>query len=107
MSVVIRPQAEAEIAEAYDYYEAVSEGLGAAFLLAVEACLNGIERSPEMYAVIYKDIRRGLLRRFPYGIFYLIEQGEIVVLACPCTPRSEAVAAPRIIGLCCQSIYKL
>jgi plasmid stabilization system protein ParE len=82
MNVVIRPAAEAEIAEAYDYYEAVSEGLGAAFLLAVEACLDGIERSPEMYAVIYKDARRGLMRRFPYGIFYLIEQEEIVVLAC-------------------------
>jgi plasmid stabilization system protein ParE len=82
MNLIIRPEAEAEIADAYDYYEAVSEGLGAAFLLAVEACLNGIERSPEMYAVIYKDVRRGLLRRFPYSIFYLVEQEAIVVLAC-------------------------
>jgi toxin ParE1/3/4 len=73
MNLVIRPEAEAEIAEAYDYYEAVSEGLGSAFLLAVEACLDSIQRSPEMYAAFYKDIRRGLLRRFPYGIFYLVE----------------------------------
>src|SRR5262249_14798736 len=51
MNVVIRPEAEADIAEAYDYYQTVSEGLGAAFLLAVEACFDGIERSPEMYAV--------------------------------------------------------
>lgn len=82
MNVIIRPEAEAEIAEAYDYYETVSQGLGAAFLLAVEACLDGIERSPEMYAAIYKDVRRGLLRRFPYGIFYLVEREDIVVLAC-------------------------
>jgi plasmid stabilization system protein ParE len=82
MKIVIRPETEAEITEAYHYYEAVSEGLGGAFLLAVEACLDGIERSPTMYAAIYKDVRRGLLRRFPYGIFYIVEQEAIVVLAC-------------------------
>ena len=36
MNIVIRSEAEAEIAEAYDYYEMVTKGLGAAFLLAVE-----------------------------------------------------------------------
>ena len=35
-----------------------------------------------MYAVLYKDIRRGLLRRFPDGIFYFVEQEQIVILAC-------------------------
>jgi len=54
MKVLIRPEAEAEITEAHDYYEAVSEGLGAAFLLAVEACLSSIQRSPEMYVAIHK-----------------------------------------------------
>jgi len=60
----------------------VSNGLGAAFLLAVEACIDGIQRSPEMYAVVYKEVRRGLLRRFPYGIFYIVEADQIIVLAC-------------------------
>jgi toxin ParE1/3/4 len=32
--------------------------------------------------VLYKDIRRALLRRFPYGIFYLVEPEQIVILAC-------------------------
>jgi len=32
--------------------------------------------------VLYKDIRRGLPRRFPYCIFYLVEQEQIVILAC-------------------------
>ena len=82
MNLVIRPEAEAEIVAAYDYYETVAKGLGATFLLAVEACLDGIQHSPEMYAVLHKDIRRGLLRRFPYGIFYLAEQEQIVILAC-------------------------
>ena len=82
MKLVIRPEAEAEISEAYDYYETLTQGLGAAFLLAVEACLDGIQRSPEIYPVLYKDIRRALLRRFPYGIFYLVEPEQIVILAC-------------------------
>ncbi len=82
MNIVIQLEAQVEIAEAYNYYESVSNGLGAAFLLAVEACIDGIQRSPEMYAVVYKEVRRGLLRRFPYGIFYIVEADQIIVLAC-------------------------
>jgi toxin ParE1/3/4 len=82
MNVVIQPEAQIEIAEAYDYYESVSNGLGSAFLLAVEACIDGIQRSPEMYTVVYREVRRGLLRRFPYGIFYIVEVDQIVVPAC-------------------------
>ena len=82
MNLVIPPEAEAEIVAAYDYYEMVTKGLGNAFLLAVEACFDGIQRAVEMYAVLHKDIRRGLLRRFPYGIFYLVEPEQIVILAC-------------------------
>jgi plasmid stabilization system protein ParE len=82
MNVLIRPEAEAEIAEAYVYYEAAAEGLGAAFLRAVEACLAAIERSPEQYVVVHQQVRRALLRRFPYAVFYIVEPDQVVVLAC-------------------------
>jgi hypothetical protein len=36
----------------------------------VDACIQAICRNPEMHAVIYKDYRRGLVRRFPYSVFY-------------------------------------
>jgi len=82
MTLLIRPEAEAEIAEAFDYYAAAAEGLGDSFLRAVEACLAAIERSPAQYALAHKNVRRALLRRFPYSVFYVVEQEQIVVLAC-------------------------
>ncbi len=78
----IQPEAQAEIIEAYQWYEDKAEGLGAEFVRAVDACLAAIERNPTAYALVHKQVRRALLRRFPYGIFYLVEGEAIVVLAC-------------------------
>jgi plasmid stabilization system protein ParE len=82
MTVRIRPEAEADFAAAYTYYEGAAEGLGGEFLRSVEATLAMIERNPHLYAMIHADVRRALLRRFPYGVFYVISDGEIVVLGC-------------------------
>jgi toxin ParE1/3/4 len=82
VTVSIRPEAEADIAAAYVYYEEASEGLGAEFLRAVEASLAIIERTPQLYAVVHREVRRALLWRFPYGIFYVIDGDTVVVLAC-------------------------
>lgn len=80
--VSIKPEAEAEIKEAYQWYESRAQGLGAEFVRAVDACLSSIERNPRSYAVIHDAIRRALLRRFPYGIFYFLDGQRIVVIAC-------------------------
>jgi plasmid stabilization system protein ParE len=82
MNIVVRPEAEAEFREAYNYYEARAEGLGNEFLRAVDASLAAIQRHPQMYAVVHNGVRRALLRRFPYGIFYVAEPETIVVIAC-------------------------
>lgn len=79
--VTIRPEAEADLADAFGWYEGCREGLGSEFLLSVEAALDSIQRFPQSYPVVHKQIRRALLRRFPYGVFYLAEDQAIVVLA--------------------------
>jgi plasmid stabilization system protein ParE len=81
-TISIRPEAEAEILEAYRYYEDKAEGLGTEFVRAVDACLAFIERNPRASTVVHKTVRRALLRRFPYGIFYQIDAEKIIVLAC-------------------------
>ncbi len=64
------PEFEQDLAEGYAWYEEQREGLGEEFLERVDACLEGILSHPEMYAVFHKPFRRGLLRQFPYAIFY-------------------------------------
>ncbi|NJR62126.1 MAG: type II toxin-antitoxin system RelE/ParE family toxin [Cyanobacteria bacterium CRU_2_1] len=81
-SLIIRPEAELDIQEAFEWYEAQTIGLGSEFVRAVDACLSNIGRNPLAYPCIHKQARRALLRRFPYGILYVFEQETISVIAC-------------------------
>lgn len=79
--VSIRPEAEAELADAFEWYEERVRGLGAEFLLSVDATVHMIVRNPYQFTKIRKEVRRALLHRFPYGVFYVVEADRIVVLA--------------------------
>jgi len=79
--LIVRPEAEVELAEAFDWYEQQVVGLGNRFLLSIDAAINSIRRDPLQYPIIYKDIRRALTRRFPYQVFFTIDNLQIVVIA--------------------------
>lgn len=81
-SVRIRPEAEADMHDAYHWYEEQAYGLGEEFLRAADAAIASIQRHPEAYPKVYESVRRAFLRKFPYGLFYVIEPDMIVVLAC-------------------------
>lgn len=77
--LIIAPEAHDDIAEAYDWYETQRQGLGDEFLNCVEACIDQIRRMPRLYAVVFKDYRRVLVRRFPYAVFYETDNGSVSV----------------------------
>jgi len=79
--ISISPEAESELAEAFDWYEEQFTGLGSEFLRSVDACFHAILRTPRIYPVVYKNLRRALLRRFPYQIFFLEANDRLEVLA--------------------------
>jgi plasmid stabilization system protein ParE len=81
-SLIIRPAAEIDIQDAFAWYEAQSPRLGSEFVRAVDVSLSGIGRNPLAYPFIRKPIRRVLMRRFPYGIFYVADQSAIAAIAC-------------------------
>ncbi len=81
LEILVRPEAEADLLEAYRWYEDKNPGLGKEFLDCVEAAMDLIERHPQLYQIVYKNIRRALVKRFPYGVFYITEKNRIVVLA--------------------------
>jgi len=80
--IIIRPEAAREVQGAFDWYEEKSEGLGHEFLRAADACLSGVKRNPLAFPIVYEQIHRALLRKFPYALFYVVEEERIVVLAC-------------------------
>jgi toxin ParE1/3/4 len=78
---VLRPAAEEELNEARAWYEARQRGLGEELVACVDAALEQSCFAPEMGARVHGQVRRVLIRRFPYGVFYVVEPGRIVVLA--------------------------
>ncbi len=80
--IIVRREAQLETQDAFRYYENKSDGLGFEFLRSLDASLQSVKRSPFAYQTIYKEARRVLLRKFPYALFYIVEENQIVVLAC-------------------------
>ena len=77
----VNPQAEEETQKAARWYEDESQGLGAAFLELVEQTLTAISENPLRFPLVYRDVRRALLRRFPYGVFFRVRPDRIRVLS--------------------------
>ena len=70
-----------EIGEAREWYELQSPGLGDEFLAAMELQLKRLEQAPLLYAEIIPRVRRALLPRFPFGLFYAVRGNLVHVLA--------------------------
>jgi plasmid stabilization system protein ParE len=65
-ALLIRPEAETDLAEAYRWYEDQKEGLGDKFLERVREQFDTIVAMPDIYAVVDRGVRRCKLKRFPY-----------------------------------------
>ena len=70
MRVVLHPEAEREYTAAAQYYEKQRPGLGADFIAAMDEAVADLLQFPHRWRVIEEDVRRGLLRRFPYVFYY-------------------------------------
>ena len=80
--LVFHREAEAELRAAVAYYEGQREGLGTEFQTEVEEATNRIARTPQAFP-LYGDqgLRKSLLKRFPYTIFYLELDDRIWIAA--------------------------
>ena len=81
MKYRFHPEAEAELNDAVDYYDACQEGLGLEFAREVHSAIENICDFPLAWAPLSQNTRRCLLRRFPYGVVYQLKAGEIVIIA--------------------------
>ena len=77
-----------EVGEAYEWYEAQSEGLGSEFELAFELQLKRLEQVPLLYTEVLPGVRRTLLPRFPYGVFFVVRKDLVHILAVIHTARN-------------------
>jgi len=78
-NLIISPEAEIDIQEAFEWYENQQPDLGLDFIEEVEKLIHRIEENPFMFRKVYKELRRGFINRFPYAVYFLIKQSRITI----------------------------
>lgn len=81
MRLVLRPVALAELEAARTWYDEQRTGLGSEFSNEADHAIGHIAEAPAAFPQLHGSIRRLLMRRFPYGIFYHYYGNEVVILA--------------------------
>lgn len=96
--VSILSDAEVDIDNAYIWYELRQINLGRKFYNIVEESVQFISNNPYCSKDIYKGIRRYLIKKFPYGIYYIAnsEKKEIRIIAVIHFKRSPRIIRKRI-----------
>jgi len=96
--LVLQPEAEADLNEAYRWYEDQRPGLGGEFIESVEAVFERIRQTLEFYAVAYREVRQTLVKRFPYVVCYVFQEDQADVVAVFHGHRDPTVWRSRVDG---------
>jgi hypothetical protein len=78
-SLVFLPEVAADIQDAFDWYQKISMGLGHEFLRVFFANTGELQWNPEINRKMFADFRRRLMSRFPYAIYYRLEEARIII----------------------------
>jgi plasmid stabilization system protein ParE len=93
--VQVRRAAELDLAAAQIWYETQRNGLAAEFHFEVSQVFARLTDTPLIYSVIYRDVRRAVVHRFPYLIWYRVLDEDVTVLACTHTRQHPNKAMSR------------
>ncbi len=81
MSFRLHPEAERELRKAVAYYEDIEPGLGYDFSVEVYSAIQRAVAYPRAWPLLDSEIRRALVRRFPYGVLYSEGEDRLLVVA--------------------------
>lgn len=94
LAIVVRPQAQAEIQTAYDWYEGASAGLGERFLLEVDSIFGRVSENPKSFPTAF-GFRRAVISKFPYCAYFRESSSQVVIVAMYHGRRDPAVLRQR------------
>ena len=89
-------EAEDDFDATFDWYERQRAGLGVDFASHVQAALDLIASVPESFPLRAENVRRALVQRFSYAVYFRPEDDQIVVLAIVHTSRDASVWQSRL-----------
>src|SRR4051794_16702813 len=88
--VIMRPQAEADVVETFGDLEFIRAGLGKRFLARLRETLEQIEWMPEMFGVLWENVRAVKVQKFRYIVYYVVLPDRVEILAVLHGSRDEA-----------------
>lgn len=91
LPVTFHRAASAEFIEASVWYENKQAGLARQFISEIDRCVSLASESPYQFSIVHKDIRRIVVNRFPYGVYFRVEEQRIIILAVFHSSRSPVV----------------
>ncbi|NER04663.1 MAG: type II toxin-antitoxin system RelE/ParE family toxin [Okeania sp. SIO3C4] len=97
-NLLLNPKAKIDVVEAAEWYEEQKKGLGYEFFLRFDDALELLKDKPYICQKVYRFFRKALLRKFPYAIFYHIDEQakEIEVIGVFSTYRDPEIWKQRI-----------
>ena len=91
LPIVLRAEAEAEFDEAFDFYDARRPGFGPEFVAEVQRVFDRVAAHPLICQVVFADVRKAVVRRFPYCVFYRPHADQVEVIAVFHTSRDPSI----------------
>ncbi len=80
--VVYKPLAQLEASEAYAWYSQAHIAMGGDFIDELQRTNEFLARNPFLHPCVEQEVRRANLNRFPYSLFYVIDERTVSVLSC-------------------------
>ena len=87
MKLIIRTSAELHIKEAVNWYSEKAPFQVKRFVTDLSRIFELIQDKPELFQLRYKGIRIAFLTNFPYGVHYIIDDGQVIIIAVLHTKR--------------------
>ena len=95
-NLIIKPKAQQDIRKAIEWYREQNKKLPEQLLSKIDDCLEKIENNPEYFQKRYKEIRIAFTKKFPYAIYYTIDENKIYVHAFLHTKQNPDTAQKRV-----------
>ena len=91
-----RPPAEADLQDVAAWYDVERSGLGGEFVAEIHHLTARVAENALQFPIVRGTIRRALMRRFPYAIFFVVENGVASILAVAHLHRAPDLLGDRL-----------
>ncbi len=79
--IIFHRDSRYEFDEAYDFYESKQIGLGEDFAKGIQDEIDSLSMNLKIHARVYRDVRKAVVHRFPYCIYYTIESDRVRIIS--------------------------